>query len=428
MHSDGVSPGGQARATARVGSLDAFIDESAENSAHLRAEKHARRQADQRRKLYPYRVIPPHVRHCGVWRIALVSTGQVATTPYRCESWRCPDCRRYVAAQLFARVSAAFELLDLADCALAVFTFDGHRELSLDWEATYRRIKGVDQAFMRRFRSWLTVRGMSLGKHWVKTIESHADGVPHVNCLMYVPGLGRYLAEQRAERAEWLACGGTCGDCSGCRALHRAPDDLVPELVDSGYGPVATLESVRSIDAAAAYVTKTAGAFDAVAGEVVKASQLPMHAPVRMRRVRSGKGFLPPKDSRTGAGVGMLCLTSQTSDGSPHVRIAGYGLFAPEKRELAESAVRPLILDYHELRLRGSQVPPVVSFDRVRDQWLSDEPQFRALNERLARARGIDRRRAACAGLRPPVAVTVPSPAKLAMVQLSLLSRWASHL
>ncbi|HSQ03454.1 MAG TPA: hypothetical protein VLN59_05435, partial [Burkholderiales bacterium] len=56
-------------------------------------------------------------------------------------------------------------------------------------------------------------------------------------------------------------------------------------------------EAARSSEAIAGYVVKLAGQHDAAAGELAKITQAPLNAPERFRRLRSGKGFLPPRHS-----------------------------------------------------------------------------------------------------------------------------------
>jgi hypothetical protein len=61
----------------------------------------------------------------------------------------------------------------------------------------------------------------------------------------------------------------------------------------SGFGRESTADAARGLDAIAGYITKLCGMADATAGEVAKVTQAPLRAPVRFRRLRSGRAFLP---------------------------------------------------------------------------------------------------------------------------------------
>ncbi|GAI68686.1 unnamed protein product, partial [marine sediment metagenome] len=76
-------------------------------------------------------------------------------------------------------------------------------------------------------------------------------------------------------------------------------------FVKAGFGRVSTAEQVRTKGEMVNYLAKTAGTerVCTTTGEVLKMTQLPMAAPKGMRRVRSGKGFLPPKHAKKETGA-----------------------------------------------------------------------------------------------------------------------------
>lgn len=71
-----------------------------------------------------------------------------------------------------------------------------------------------------------------------------------------------------------------------------------------------TCEAARNADALAGYLAKLAAEQDTPTppgvGEVVKLTQLPVHAPRGFRRLRSSRGFLPPKPKASGEWTGEL--------------------------------------------------------------------------------------------------------------------------
>jgi hypothetical protein len=71
--------------------------------------------------------------------------------------------------------------------------------------------------------------------------------------------------------------------------------ELADVVTRAGFGLLSTAERANSADALASYCVKLAGEADGLVGEVTKLCQLPINSPLRFRRLRSGKGFLPPR-------------------------------------------------------------------------------------------------------------------------------------
>ena len=67
--------------------------------------------------------------------------------------------------------------------------------------------------------------------------------------------------------------------------------------VESGWGWfIGTPEVARDLEAVAGYVAKlSSGKAAVLAGEITKPSQAPVNAPLHFRRLRSSRGFLPPR-------------------------------------------------------------------------------------------------------------------------------------
>lgn len=214
---------------------------------------------------------------------------------FKCQSWRhAGDCRRWRAAQNFARVSQALQDKRPRDVLYLVFTLDREKwkdrweafdELSARWrplakaiarqyatEGTYRQRKEKDHR---------TQRFVPKVPPWVGTVEVHRSGWPHLNVVMVAPRLADALDEDPKGTLEWLK-----------RAASRC-----------GFGWRCSIERASSKRALAGYIVKVAGEIETAAkpnatgrlvGEVIKLSQLPVDAKRHFRRLRSAKGFLPP--------------------------------------------------------------------------------------------------------------------------------------
>ena len=245
--------------------------------------------------------------------------------PYCCNSWRCAVCRRYEASVTFARMKQATDWLDPSGWCFLVLTLDreayyggrrwrdvteAYRELGRLTAATLKRIGatwGPDSRLEGKKRK-RTVR--KLGNRWVAVVEAHRSGWPHVNLLVWCPELAAELRRESEERlsdpeladAVQLARDAWKRGVEVTREIRErarkatlAGGVLCRLLVESGWGRQSTAEAARSPDSVSGYMMKLAGQHDASVGELAKITQAPMNAPERFRRLRSGKGFLPPR-------------------------------------------------------------------------------------------------------------------------------------
>jgi hypothetical protein len=249
-------------------------------------------------------------------------------------------CRRHEAAVTFARIKQAVERKDEtgeleADPSGWVFlvaTLDRDGYFSgTPWQDVtdaYRSLGKMSRALLDRIgREWgpetreeirtnrkgeTVVRYVrTIGNRWYSVVEAHRSGWPHVNLVFWCPELAAQLRGEHAARLE---------DPSIADAVELARDawkrkETVPSalrelarlatvaggrvreiLESSGWGRQSTAEAARNIDAVIAYGVKLAGLHDASVGELAKVTQCPMNAPERFRRLRAGKGFLPPRE------------------------------------------------------------------------------------------------------------------------------------
>jgi len=189
--------------------------------------------------------------------------------------------------------------------------------------------------FLSRLNRWLKKQGMDpVASRWVGVAEAHRSGWPHMNLVLVSKGLAAHL---RAER-KGLEFDGVQG-----RALMLARGELADHVLGAGWGPQSTMEVARSKGALAGYLVKLAGELDKdgdaesrgrVVGEVAKLTQVPLNAPLNFRRLRSGRGFLPPR--RKGEHTGAM-LAEFSALGVPHA----YDL-EPERRARAREVLAAL--------------------------------------------------------------------------------------
>lgn len=290
----------------------------------------------------PPHVLPRHVRACShsrehrerwfVWTWGRGSPEKQTRVPYCCNSWRCETCRRHEAAVTFARMRQAMTRpeLDPAGWCFLVLTLDrdgyfsgkpwrdvneAYRSLAALTRKTLTRIGrewGPDTALERsgRFKELRTVR--KLGNRWVAVVEAHRSGWPHVNLMVWCPELAALLRGEHADRLadpEIADAVALARDAWSRREpvpaairerARRATvigGDLADLLTGAGWGLQSTAEAARNLEAVIGYGVKLAGLHDSSVGELAKITQCPMNAPERFRRLRSGKGFLPPRVS-----------------------------------------------------------------------------------------------------------------------------------
>jgi hypothetical protein len=169
---------------------------------------------------------------------------------------------------------------------------------------------GPETVLERSGRSGALRTVRKLGNRWVAVVEAHRSGWPHVNLTVWCPELAERLRAERDERLD-------DDDVANAVALARdawSKKEPVPQsvrdvarratvlggellqlAVASGWGRQSTAEAANSVEAVLAYGVKLAGLHDASVGELAKITQAPLNAPERFRRLRSGKGFLPPR-------------------------------------------------------------------------------------------------------------------------------------
>ncbi len=280
-------------------------------------------------------VLPKHVRACqhspdtssrwAIWTWKRDNPTVQHRIPYSCNSWRCDVCRRHEAAVTFARIKQATAPLDPSGWCFMVLTLDRDGYFSgqpwPDVTAAYKALGKMTAAFLAKIgRVWgpeVRLTGQKrirtvkkLGNRWVAVVEAHRSGWPHVNLLVWCPELARKLADERDQRLADPEVANAVALARDAwkngeplpreqRELARKATVLGRELADiatdCGWGLQSTAEAARSSEAIAGYVVKLAGQHDASVGELAKITQAPLNAPERFRRLRSGKGFLPPR-------------------------------------------------------------------------------------------------------------------------------------
>lgn len=283
------------------------------------AKPHARGNIGRQFSPYadPLVVLPRHVRACQWsqfgherWFIWLWQHGRAMVqtrVPYSCGSWRCPVCARHEAAVTFARIKEATSRAEYSagGWVMIVLTLDREGYYSgkpwPDVNAAYRELSRMTRNFLARLRR---AYGHEPGSSWVAVVEAHRSGWPHVNLLAYAPSLAAELAAQQCDhRPEEPA-----------RQRILLAGHLLRTAEATGWGRQSTAEVARSKDAIASYIVKLAGQHDASVGEVAKITQAPMNAPERFHRLRSGKGFLPPRHRNPNV-TGVLVRRRRSPEG-----------------------------------------------------------------------------------------------------------------
>lgn len=328
----------------------------------------------------------------------------------------------------FARIKEAAEPLDPSGWSFLVLTLDRNAYFGgrrwLDVNEAYRELGAMSRSLLQRIgRVWgpesvlerngrgkalRTVR--KLGPRWVAVVEAHRSGWPHVNVMLWAPELAEEL--RRAERAalEDPEVADAVALSRECWRDKRAVPASVRErarraalvsgplremLIEAGWGVQSTAEAARSADAVAGYVTKVAGLHDASAGELAKVTQVPANAPERFRRLRSGRGFLPPR-RKNPAVTGCLIRRRVSAEGDWEI-VACNAPKEPEHApavEAARAAESKLIAEEETLRSRDKRgrlpaMPP---------RRLSLAGQLEPHWETSERASAVRSRRLACAG------------------------------
>jgi hypothetical protein len=293
-----------------------------------RLRGNATQSAPKERRRFTVRDLPAnaprHCHHCHSlgardWWIWVWPENSACQTkmrvPYKCASWRCPDCAVHEAHVCWTRMRDAFQPLDPSGMVFMVLTLDrcGTYSGEKRWknaQAAYRELGKLQTELMWRLRRWQKRNGWDvLQNQWVSTVEMHKSGWPHMNLVLWSPQLADWL---RTERAAKLDDGLTEIEAN---LVSRELADIV---TDAGWGLRSTAECARTPDAALGYICKVSGKVDETIGELAKLTQLPNAAPFRFRRLRSGRGFLPPRNSNPQL-TGTLVRRQNSNDGTRDV-------------------------------------------------------------------------------------------------------------
>jgi hypothetical protein len=197
---------------------------------------------------------------------------------------------------------------------------EAYAELGALTRASLQRIGrrwGPERKLERSGRSKRLRTVRHVGNRWAAVVEAHRSGWPHVNVLVWCPELAEELRREQAERLD-------DPEIANARALalelwkRREPvphavrelarkamlvggdlQELITRPLRSGraWGLQSTAEAARDVDAVLGYAVKLAGLHESSVGEIAKVTQVPLGAKARFRRLRTGKGFLPPRVS-----------------------------------------------------------------------------------------------------------------------------------
>lgn len=360
----------------------------------------------------PDAILPRHVRACqhspdrrerwAIWTWPREGGQVMHRVPYSCNSWRCETCRRHEAAVTFARIKEAVERraatgeleADPQGWCFLVLTLDRDGYFSgkpwLDVNAAYAALGKMSRKVLQRIgREWgaetrlersgrskqlRTVR--ALGNRWFSVVEAHRSGWPHLNLVVWCPELAALLRREQADRLEdpelanalelardaWKRREPVPG---AVRELARqatvARGRVLQVLEASGWGRQSTAEAARDIEAVVGYGVKLAGLHDASVGELAKVTQCPMNAPERFRRLRAGKGFLPPRHKDESV-TGCMLRRRRSAEGDWELQAVN----APKDERQADAVMRAraaelALIDEEERLLSrgGGRLPPL---------------------------------------------------------------------
>jgi hypothetical protein len=216
----------------------------------------------------------------------------------------------------------------------------------------------------------------TIGNRWISVVEAHRSGWPHMNLMFWCPELAAALSAEREARLEDSALANAVALAHDAwkkkepippavRELARGATliggRLAEVLTASGWGLQSTAERARDIEAVLAYGVKLVGMHDASVGELAKITQAPMNAPIRFRRLRTGKGFLPERFSNP-AVTGCLVRRRRSAEGDWEIQ----AINAPKDEALIEpihaarAAELALIEEEESILSRtGGQLPPM---------------------------------------------------------------------
>jgi len=310
-------------------------------------------------------------------------------------------CRRHEAAVTFARIRQAVQRtdpetdeleLDPKGWCFLVLTLDRDGYFSgkpwFDVNAAYKSLGKMSRKALERIgRVWgpdlreevrvnkktgeTSVRYVrTLGNRWFSVVEAHRSGWPHVNLVLWCPELAALLRAESADRLEdpdianALALAREAWKSreavpSHVRELARkatvAGGRVLDVLEASGWGRQSTAEAARDLEAVIGYGVKLAGLHDASVGELAKVTQCPMNAPERFRRLRAGKGFLPPRECNPEV-TGVLMRRRRSAEGDWELQAINAPKDEAQHERIAEARAAELaLMDEEEAILSRSR-------------------------------------------------------------------------
>jgi len=289
----------------------------------------------------PHPNSPGYVHACfeEKWKLATWQKADptaITWRPARCYSWRHDGpCALGKAAEDYARIKEALAKHERGAVTYGVMTLDPSAWTGAGWESwegegsrprregavhDKNAIVAAYKALVDRWRIFAAALKRKVGKfEYVATVECHRSGWPHLNVVFVNDQLAGEVKGESTRLHNWGR------KSRGREVARRVFGDM---LESAGFGKIAFIECASELEAngtdrLAAYIAKLAGSAGAVwdgeargltapagdapagavvhsiegqmVGEIAKLSQAPHIAPNNFRRLRSSKGFLPPK-------------------------------------------------------------------------------------------------------------------------------------
>ncbi len=239
----------------------------------------------------------------GDWSFLTVhkQTGAREVRPFRCKSWRCPNCRNKVAAGDFVRMLESFRSRkSWDDCILLTLTFNPGR--TGKWEA-YSDACRAFQKLRQRLARWYGSKTAPASIRYVAVWEQHQSGYPHAHIAIDCAELAFDVRSRGQSGWLWY-------DAPDGRKM-RTPKwawkrQVLDELaVACGFGVVSDVQFPRRDEGG------VAGYFLKMSAELVGMfDQTPSEAPRGFRRLRASQRTLPPRHRSTGEFDGALVQDS----------------------------------------------------------------------------------------------------------------------